>query len=889
MNNRRPPRLFTRFFEWYCKDVLQETILGDLEEQYDEDVTSFGTPKARRRYAWNVIRFFRPGIIKSFTKTQKLNNYGMFKNYITTSLRFIKREKSFALMNIGGLALGIACVLILYKIIDHQLSFDKHHEHYDHLYRVNNEDVTTEGKILWRGQTHPLAGALRSEFPQINATMTFYKREGLIAIPDEKGDLERYNEKNGIVFVEPQFLELFTLDFIEGDPKTALSQPGKVILTQSKAEKYFGLKSNQLHEAIGRSIVLENEKTVYVSSVIRDFPKTTDFPFEVIFHYDDQDASNPWYYEGKSWGEYNSATNCYVLLNDETDPTIFEQQLENIVTKYLPAPMAEKRTYRLQPLSDLHYSGQIRKTYAGVTATKNELTVLALIGLFLIITACINFINLSTAQAVKRAKEVGVRKTMGSSKLQLITQFLIETTIITVLAALIGLVVALLVEGKIEAIFQYELSIDLLSDVHTYYFLGLLILAVAIMAGLYPSFVLSRMNPISAVKHTLNTRQSAGFLSLRRGLVVFQFTISQVLIIGILVLNAQMNYFQNKDLGFNDDSILVVKLPENDSTKLQVLKSDLLAHSSIDKVSFSTAGPMSGWRSTNPIFHPNIEGDDQSGNLKNVDENYFDLYEMEMIAGTSFRDTDPSDYAVVNRKLTQTLGYTDPSDALGQKVKYGRGGLEVVIVGVVDDFHAGSLHSEMENVILANYSWNIFQVAIKTKADEANYKSLQNTISHVEKAWQERFPEHVFDFEFYDEQLGKFYQLEQSVAQITKIFVVIAIIIGALGLYGLVAFMANQKTKEIGIRKVMGATTLNIWNIFSRELLLLLSIAFLIAAPLAYYVMNSWLDYYAYRITIGPFVFFIAVLTSIGIALITVGYKSLRVAQANPVLSLRDE
>jgi putative ABC transport system permease protein len=889
MKRPLPPRLFRRFFEWYCRDGLQESILGDLEEQFEEDVKIYGSPKAKRRFAWNVIRFFRPGIIRTLKGTQKLNSISMFKNYFTTSIRFILREKSFALMNIGGLALGIACALILYKIIDHQLSFDKHHEHYAHLFRVNNEDDTSEGKRLSRSQTHPLANALRTEFPQINAAMTFYQGEGLIGIPSEDENIKRYQETRGVAFVEPQFLELFTLEFLAGDVSTALDQPGKVIISATKASKYFDLNKKELHDAIGKSIILENEKTLYVSAVYRDFPKTTDLPFDIIFHYDDQDVINPWYYKGKSWEEYNSATNCFVMLDNEISPRAFEQQLETVVSKYLPAHTAEKRTYKLQALSDLHYSGQIRRTYAGITTTKNELTVLGLIGLFLIITACINFINLSTAQAVKRAKEVGVRKAIGSNKLQLMTQFMIETTVITIIAAAVGLGIALLVEGRIEAIFKGIVTIDLLSDPTILMFLGILILTVALTAGLYPAIVLSTMNPIAAVKHTLTTRQSSGFLSLRRGLVVFQFTISQVLIIGILVLNAQMNYFQNKDLGFNDESIVIVNLPENDSTKLQVLKTDLRSHSSIDQVSFSTSGPMSGWKSTNPIFHPNIEGDEPSGNLKNVDASYFDLYELELIAGSIFRDTDPGNQAIVNRKLTETIGFKDPTEALGQKVKYGRGGLEIVIVGVVEDFHANSLHAGLDNVILAHFPWNIFQVAIKTKPGVTSLQHIQSTLNHVEKVWQIQFPDQVFDFEFYDEQLGKFYQMEKSVAQIAKIFMIVAIIIGALGLYGLVAFMSNQKTKEIGIRKVMGASTWNIWNIFSKELLILLGIAFVLAAPFAYFVMNSWLNYYAYRVTIGPMVFLVSVASSIGIALLSVGYKSLKVAQANPVLSLRDE
>ncbi|MEQ8626495.1 FtsX-like permease family protein [Ekhidna sp.] len=887
MSAPHPPKLFTRFFKWYCNPRLQEAILGDLEEQFDEDIKTKGLSKARRRFAWTVIRFFRKDIIKPISGGQKLNYYGMLKNYFTTSIRFIKREKTYALMNIFGLAMGIACALVIYKILDHELSYNKHQENFHQLYRVLNEDHTTSGIKTYRAQTHPLADALRNDFPGINAAMTFYDQDGLIGIPTGQDHIQRFQERKGIVFVEPQFLELFTLHFIAGDKKTALNEPGKVIINESKALKYFGLSHPQLHEAIGRPIILENEKTVYVSAVIKDEPNTSDFPFEVLFHYQDQDVANRWFFEGKDWEEYTSSTNCYLLLKDGT-PSSLEADLVPFAKKYLPEYAAKNRTYRLQPLSDLHHSEEVRRTYAGVTTTFDELMILGLVGLFLIITACINFINLSTAQAVKRSKEVGVRKTMGSSKRQLVVQFLCETFLITLFATILGALMATVLIDQVAQILSYKMSLNLL-DGKLIYFLLVTIIGVTFFAGLYPSVILARMNPILAIKNNLNAKQASGFLSFRRALVVLQFAISQILIIGVLILNAQMNFFKSKDLGFNDDSIIVVELPENDSTKLSVLKNELLKSPAIQGVSFSTSGPMSGWRSTNPIFHPNIEGEDVWGNLKNVDENFFNLYELDLIAGEPFKRNSPKNLTVVNRQVTEVLGFQKPQDALGERVKYGRGSIEFTIVGVVEDFHAASLHQDIENVFLANFSWNIFQAGIKIHPSQQNLSELKATLNHIESSWETSFPEHVFDFQFYDDHLASFYQLEQSVSKVMRLFVVIAIIIGALGLYALVAFMANQKVKEIGIRKVMGATSLAIWNIFSKELSRLLIIAILVSGPIAYYIMRAFLDTYAYRISLGLEFFVAAILASVIIALLTVGYKSWKVAKANPVDSLRDE
>lgn len=813
----------------------------------------------------------------------------MFKNYFVTSFRFIKREKVFAFMNISGLALGIACALIAYKIVSHELSFNKHFDNYDRLYRLINEENTAEGTTYNRGQVHPLAEALRKDYPSINAAMTHYAIEGLITVENKNGQVSRYHEKEGIAFVEPQFFDMFSFNFLAGDPTSALDETGKVVLTKKIAEKYFNLADGEWQQAIGRAIRIENSKTAYVSAIIDNQPSANDFPFQVIFHYKDQGVSNQWYRGGTRWDDYSSITNCYILLAEGVSSEKMEVQLTDFVTKYLPAYAAKTRTYRLQSFENLHHSEKVRSTYAGITATKDELMIMGIIGLFLVITACINFVNLTTAQTVKRSKEVGIRKTMGGSRLQLIFQFLTETFLITVLASISGFGLAWLMATQVEMIFDSKVNIDLFSDGATFVFLAILTFVVTLISGSYPALILSRLNPILAIKNSLNLKQTAGFLSLRRGLVVLQFSITQLLIISILVLNAQLDFWKTKELGFQDESIVTIKLPKNDSTNLQILKNQLLDHSSIEAVSVATSGPMADWRTNNQIFHPNIEGQEHWGNLKTADEDYFDLYELTVLAGRTRTDRDPENLVVINRQLSKILGYEEPGDCLGQKIQYGRGETFLQVVGIVEDFHAGSLRQKMDNVLIAGYDWNRMQVGVKIAPEQNDFTSLKASIQHIEKVWLAQFPEQVFDFTFYDEQLATYYQLEESVGQIAQIFAVMAIIIGALGLYGLVAFIANQKSKEIGIRKVMGASSWQILNIFSSELLALMSIAFLLSAPLAYWILESWLNYYAYRITIGPYFLIFAVFTSVLVTILTVGLKSIKVAHANPVLSLRDE
>ncbi|MEP1095794.1 MAG: FtsX-like permease family protein [Cyclobacteriaceae bacterium] len=883
-----PAKLFLHFFRWFCHPRLKKPIEGDLMELHEERTKEIGQRKADLIFIRDVLLLFRPSIIKPADGTHRINNYGMLKNYFITSIRFIRREKFFSLMNIFGLALGIGCALVIYKIVDHETSFDKHHENFESIYRLINEFKQAEGNVYFAGQPHAIAEGLRNDFG-ITAAMSYYDKDGLITVEDESGNQKRFQEKEGVVFVEPQFLELFDFEWVAGDASSALSDQGKVILTTSSVEKYYGLKSEEAHMAIGRSLILENAKTLYVSAVVEDLPSTSDFPFTSIFHYQDQDVANRYFYEGKSWQEYNSETNCFVLLDNENSSVEIESQLDGYLMKYQPEDMASMKELKLQPLAEMHSSETVTRNYRGATVSDNKLIALGIVGLFMIITACINFINLATAQAVKRSKEVGVRKSLGGNKAQLIAQFLSETFLITFIATIVGLLVAELLASQIENIFGYEISLQLFAGLGMLKIVGAIVLLVGLISGLYPAFILSRMNPILAVKNSLSTKQTSGFLSLRRALVVFQFAISQILIIGILILNLQMDYFLTKDLGFNDDSIIVVKLPESDSLKLPILKNNLLSHPQIEKVSFSTTGPLASWKVNNPIFHPSIVAENPSGNLKNVDEDYLDLYELDLIAGENYKTGDPRDWVVVNRKLTELIGFDDPSESLGERFQYGRSGREFTITGVVEDFHAGSLKREMDYVILSNVKWNIYQAGIKFNANQTGYSDIKNMLENIESDWTATFPEHVFDFEFYDEQLASLYATEQRISEVFKIIVAIAIIIGCLGLYGLVSFMSNQKTKEIGIRKVLGASAVSIWNIFSKEMVMLLIIAFVIAAPVSYFAMNSWLENYTYRIEITPMVFIISILASLGIALLTISYKSIRASRANPVLSLRDE
>jgi putative ABC transport system permease protein len=507
-----------------------------------------------------------------------------------------------------------------------------------------------------------------------------------------------------------------------------------------------------------------------------------------------------------------------------------------------------------------------------------------------VISACINFINMSTAQAVKRAKEIGVRKSLGVMRTQLVNQFLGETIFISFVSSVFGLMIAQGLFMLLEGILGYQLQVQIFHDLNELLFLVIMVIGIGLLSGFYPALVMAGMNPIKALKNTMNAKSASGLLSLRRSLVVVQFVISQVLIIGTIVAGQQMDYFLGGDLGFDKEAILVSKIPGTSSLeKIEALKRVLMSQPGVETVSTSVASPMARFRVDNEIEHSTIRKEDRiGGNLKTADENYIDLFHLRLIAGRNLPQEKNTRDVVVNRKLTETLGYESPDQALGDKFTYA-GDLNFKIIGVVEDFHSVSFHQSIENVILSNLPWNIKEMAIKINPGSGKFSEIQTIVNNIKSEWDKIYPETIFDYAFLDQQIARMYENERKTSQLFQIFSGVAIFIGCLGLYGLVSYMANQKTKEIGIRKVMGASVTNIFGIFSKEMLILIVTAFVLAAPLSWYVMKNWLQGFKFQVSLSPLFFAMALLISVVIAFITIGYKAIAASAANPIDSLRSE
>jgi ABC-type antimicrobial peptide transport system permease subunit len=801
----------------------------------------------------------------------------MLKNYLATALRNLSRNKTYAAINIFGLALGITCSLVIFLAVKFELSFDTFHAKKDQIYRINTH-------VQFQGQDNalpnvafPLIEALRNEIPQLaEATVVNYVGGGMISIARDGQELLRYQEENGITYVEPRFFDMFDYTWVEGSPQHSLKEPRSVVLTESQAMKYFNDKS-----PVGKVLRLDNTYDLKVTGIVKDFPANTDFPFTVIVShatlndvFSEQDRNN--------WVNLNYATQGYVILPKPANIKNLQAQIGDFTAKYMDAEEVKKRSYVLQPLSSIHFNEKYGN-YSNRVVAKETMWSLSLIGIFLIITACINFVNLATAQAMKRAKEIGVRKVLGSSRSQLFWQFIWETGMITFFALLVSIVFTNLGLPVLREILSLEIYFTPLQDPAVIAFMLGILVIVSFLSGVYPALILSGFNPIQALKSKFATH-STGSLSLRRGLVVLQFCISQVLIIGTIVVTSQMEYFRTKSLGFDKEAILTVPLAGTRNLNFETMRSELTAHPGVAKVSFSNLGISSASRQRTVFnYAKNGAVEEFITDIKFGDNQYLETYKLKLLAGRNYLKGDSIKEFVVNKALIKQLGMETPEEAIGQTISLW-GQINAPIVGVVEDFHMTSLREGIEACILAtnNRSYQTINVKLNTA-------QLKDALVHIEKVWTKQYPESIFSYQFLDQTIASFYEEEQKTASLFKIFAGIAIFIGCLGLFGLISFITTQKTKEVGIRKVLGASVANITLLFFKEFALLILIAFLIAAPIAYYVMSNWLQNFQYSIPMGASIFLIAILASLFIAALTVSYQSIKAALANPIKSLRSE
>ena len=803
-------------------------------------------------------------------------------------LRRLWRKKSFTLLNTMGLSVGISASLLIFLLIRYELSIDDFHSKRDRIYRVISTETYRTGVMQYDGCTPtPLADGLRKDFPQPEQVAPVWRiGDAQFGIPLVNGGRDKQVVAKEVYFADAALFDIFDFPWVAGDPRTALKDAYTVAISRSFAANWFGNWQN----AIGKTIVWgDRQKPYKVTGILEDPPSNTDIPVQIVLSYATyreqhaKELADPRY-----WDNFSGASQCFFLLRKGQHIESMNAMLPAFVATHFTPLFANSDTRDscfFQPLKEMHFNSQLDR-YGSRGWTYSELWSMGLIGIFLLAVACINFINLSTAQSLNRAKEVGVRKVLGSSRGQLLTSFLWETAMLVLLALVAGCFLAQLAIPPLRQLLERPVSLDFFTSPATLLFLLGTGLLVTFLAGSYPGMVLARFDPVAAFKSKINTK-TVGGISLRRSLIVLQFAIAQLLIIGTLVIVRQMDFFRNRPMGFDRKAITLIDLPNSDGKirKNAWFRSQVLQMPGVISASLCNAPPSTSWTNqSNFVF----ENDPRPENFELVqrytDTGYLSVFHLGLVAGHAPDPADSTGEALFNETAVRMLGIRSPEAIIGKSFSWDINGNRIKIVGVLRDFNGNSLREKIKPMVVLPFANFYSQLAVKLEPHK-----IQATMARLQTLFTQTYPDQFFVAPFFDDTVVDFYNAEAIESKLFKTFAILAILISCLGLYGLVSFMAVQKTKEVGIRKVLGASVPGILYLFSREFILLIGLAFLIAAPAGYYLMQGWLSGFYYHMAIGWEVFAVAVAASLIIALITVGAKAIKAALANPVTSLRTE
>lgn len=804
----------------------------------------------------------------------------MLKNYFKIAWRNIVRHKSYSAINVSGLSVGIAACLLIFVVVQYELSYDKFQPNYKNIYHVVTQNNRPEGTSYTPGLPVPAPAALRLDFPQATVAALNSSYGSQITVPgnDAAGN-KKFTESIGVVFTEETYFDIFKANWLAGTP-SVLKEPNMVVIDKSSATKYFG----NWKQAMGKILRMDNVLTLKVAGIIEDAPHNTDLPLKILVSYITWKQHPKDYQYSDDWHSVSSNHQVFMLLPGNAPIAKLNEQLKHFSYRHAGDKGPSHKVQYLQPLADLHFDTRFGNTLGDHITGFATLRTLSFIGILIIIMASINFINLSTAQSVGRSKEVGIRKVLGSSRKQLIAQVVGETTLIVSGSVLLALAMAKLGLPYLKNIASVPDTIGMI-NIGSLIFLACTTVVVIILSGIYPALIVSGFKPVLALKNKI-TAASVGGIPLRRTLVVAQFAISQLLIIGTLVAVKQMDFVNKADLGFNKEAVLVIP-GYTDSISLQKMKAfkqQLLENPNVQAASFASDVPSSenNW-GTNFNFNNSTKDPGFTVFLKVGDADYFKTFGLRFAAGKGYDVSDTLRQVVVNESLIGKLGIRRAEDAVGKTIRLG-GGTWAAITGVVQDFKTNSLRETVRPIVIYPNKKDESEVAVKIQT-----KNLNATVASIQKLWESTYSEYAYNGFFLDAHIAEFYNQENQLALVYKIFAGIAIFISCLGLYGLVSFMSVQRTKEVGIRKVLGASVSSIVLLFSKEFMILIVISFVIAMPASWYLMSGWLQNFAYRVPLTAGVFVLAIVASVIIAWITVGYKAVRAALVNPVKSLRSE
>ena len=809
----------------------------------------------------------------------------MIKNYFKIAFRNLWKNKGFTAINITGLAIGLSCFILIALYVVDELSYDRYNVNADRIYRVDADIKFGGNELKLAVSSDPMGATLKRDYPQVEEYTRIYASEGDKLV--KKGN--EYIDEPHIVYVDSTFFDVFTLPAIAGNTKNALDEPNTVVLTESSAKKYFGT-----NEVVGKAIEI-SKKPFKINAVIKDIPYNSHFHFDFLLSMKNVDYQ---------FGNYLSNNfHTYIRLKQGTDYHKFEKNFSQVVNKYI-LPQAKqfmnissmeefqksgnKLQYFLTPLTKIHlYSARFPEL--DTNGNIQYVYIFGVVALFILLIACINFINLSTARSASRAKEVGIRKVLGTLKKNLITQFLAESSLMAVISLVLAIAIAFAVLPWFNTIAAKSLTIASIFSPRILPFLIALPFVVGVVAGSYPAFFLSRFKPVSVLKGKINTGFKKNYL--RSGLVVLQFFTSIILIIGTVIIYRQLNFIQTTNLGYNKDQVLIINSTGTLAGNDEAFKQDILKLPGITSATMSGFLPVSSSSRSDNSYSREATMDTKNAlSMQSwvVDYDYVKTMGLQIIKGRNFSKDFGSDSSafIINETAAKVLGYNEPigkkiytnfQDASGTRL------VTYTIVGLVKNFHYESLKN------------NIFPLGLRLGHDntlisfKVNASNIQPLVKQVETKWKTMAPGMPFSYRFMDESFNNMYKGEQQVGQVAVTFSILAILIASLGLFGLVTYMSEQRTKEIGVRKVLGASVTDLVGMLSKDFLKLVLIAALAAFPIAWWVMHSWLQDFAYRIKIDWWIFLLVAMVALGIALVTVSFQAIKAAMANPVKSLRTE
>lgn len=872
-----------RILKVVCPDHLFEEIEGDLIQRFNRDVVRHGVVRARRRMIWNSIRFFRPGIVLR-NKISFTNPFQMVNHFLKVMFRVTAKNKLLTTINLGGLVLGMSAFAFIFLYVSNEKSYDAFHEKKDRIFRVRQDRYTgTELTRQWTAGPWGIGDALKSEFPEV-ARYVNVNRGGMRSTVLSNG--ATFFKEERIYYAGEDFFEIFSYNLIKGTDSTVLKRPFTMVVSESLAKRYFGDA-----DPVGKTLRNNGKDDYEITGVFKDVPDNTHLKFDALFSFESllkiigptetQDLMRNWGWSGNY---------TYIELHPSVDPKSFEAKIPTLVEKkagtYL-REWGEQMKFVLQPVPSIHLNSNF-KDEMEPNGDAQAVNFLQFVAVFVLIMAWINYVNLTTARSIERAKEVGIRKVLGSYRLSLVKQFMLESFAMKVMAmAITALMVGILLPD-FSMFVERRIELPSVTSSLWLVIVGIFTLGIFI-AGVYPSLVLSGFKPVSILKG--NTHGSPGTNYLRKILVSVQFISSAILIAGTITVYRQLNFMRSRDLGVSTDQVLVVQGPHiADSTfalKYENFRQSMLKLSDVQTMTVSTDIPGRSVRASNGGVR--IVGQEtQKGNAFRVimsDEDFSDTYKMQLLEGRTFSRAinEPWKTCLVNETAMKLLGFSDPKKIIGQRIYVWNNALE--IVGVLKDYHQESLRKKVDQLIFVCDKDVRDFISIKI----SNNDSPAELVNLVREKYSELFPGNPFTFFFADDYYNQQYQSDQQFAKVFSLFTSLVIVIACLGLFGLSSYMVFRRTKEVGIRKVLGASVNQIALLVSKEFLVIVVFANVIAFPFAYLVMDNWLSSFAFRVGIGMSAFLIPAICTFMVALITISFQSIKIAITNPVESLRSE